>query len=245
MTMPGDIGAIDLMISFPVVERARRPTTTCGDDARTGRRGDRWSSRRATCSRTSRTSSTRATTASTSRIAEMDKWGVDMGLVGVGTADQAGAGGATPVASSPASRSTPTTSPARCARSASTKEEYDIKARHDVPGRLQPAGAGRRPPLLPDLPDVHRPRHPDHLQRGHRRTALPVGVPGRHALRPGLLRLPRAAHRDAPRRRAVGGARGEADAQVAGPLLHAERVRAQVLPRRRSSSTPTRAAPTR
>ena len=49
-------------------------------------------------------------------------------------------------------------------------------------------------------------------------------------LRPGLLRLPRAAHRDAPRRRAVGGAGGEAHAEVAEPLLHAQRVRAQALP---------------
>ena len=34
---------------------------------------------------------------------------------------------------------------------------------HDVSRRLQPAGAGERPPLLPDLPDVHRPRHPDRV----------------------------------------------------------------------------------
>ena len=83
------------------------------------------------------------------------------------------------------------------------------RARHqggdDVPGGLQPAGAGERPPLLPRLPDVHRPRHPDHRQRRDRRAPPAVGVPGRHALRRGLLRLPRAAHRDAPRRRAVGG----------------------------------------
>ena len=101
---------------------------------------------------------------------------------------------------------------------------------HHVPGRLQPAGPGERPSLLPDLPDVHRSRHPDRVERRHRRAALPVGVSGRDALRRGLLRLPRAAHRDAPRRRAVGGARGEAHAQVAEPLLHAERVRAQALP---------------
>ena len=150
----------------------------------------------------------------------------------------------TPTASSRAWRSTPTTSPARCAGFAA----YG-RARHqggdDVPGRLQPAGAGERPPLLPDLPDVHRPRHPDRVQRRHRGTALPVDVPGRHALRPGLLRLPGAAHRHAARRGAVGGACGQAHAQVAGALLHDRARSPRSTTRRRSSTTRTRAAPTR
>ena len=41
---------------------------------------------------------------------------------------------------------------------------------HDVPRRVQPPGAGERPPLLPDLSDLHRPRHPDRGQRRHRRA---------------------------------------------------------------------------
>ena len=51
-------------------------------------------------------------------------------------------------------------------------------------------------------------------------SAGALGLPGRHAFRPGLLRLPRIAHRHAPRGRAVGGAGREADAQVAGTPLH-------------------------
>ena len=64
-------------------------------------------------------------------------------------------------------------------------------------------------------------------------------------LRRGLLRLPRAHDRDDARRRAVDRARGEAHAQVAGPALH-DRARSRPsTTRRRSSTTPTPAAPTR
>ena len=66
-----------------------------------------------------------------------------------------------------------------------------------------------------------------------------VGVPGPRIPmdaqkvelpRRGLLVLPGAQVRDAPRRRAVDRARGEADAQVAEPLLLDQRLRAEVLP---------------
>ena len=57
--------------------------------------------------------------------------------------------------------------------------------------------------------------------------------------------LPRAHLRDAPRRRAVDRAGREAHAQVAEPLLLHLRVRPEALPDGTSSTTPTRAAPTR
>ena len=55
-------------------------------------------------------------------------------------------------------------------------------------------------------------------------------------LRRGPLRLPRAHHGDDARRRAVDGAGREADAEVARPALHDERVRPEALPEATSST---------
>ena len=163
-------------------------------------------------------------------VAEMDKWGVEIGMVGAGTDATVRAMKDHPGRFIGSIEIDPNDITGAVRKIRSMQGGARHQGGHDVPGRLQPAGPGERPSLLPDLPDVHRPRHPDRVERGHRRSALPVGVSGRDAVRRGLLRLPRAAHRDAPRRGAVGGARGEAHAQVAEPLLHAQRVRAQALP---------------
>ena len=104
----------------------------------------------------------RATTASTVTIAEMDKWGVDIGLVGVGREATSGALKDHPDRFVGSLEIDPNDI---------TGTVRKIRAAHDgvrhqggdhVPRRVQPAGAGERPALLPDLPDVHRPRHPDH-----------------------------------------------------------------------------------
>ena len=68
MTMPTDIGAIDLMIGFPKADAVEDLRLPAPDDARGGR-VHQGVPRRATCSRTCPTSSTRATTASRSRSA--------------------------------------------------------------------------------------------------------------------------------------------------------------------------------
>ena len=133
----------------------------------------------------------------------------------------------------------------RCAGSATrTRSTTSRRSRRSRPGcnPQVPVSDRRYYPIYQTCIDLDIPII---ANAGHRRAAVPVGVPGRHALRPGLLRLPRAAHRDAPRRRAVGGAGGEAHAQVAGALLH-DRARSRPsTTRRRSSTTPTRAAPRR
>ena len=230
MTMPTDIGAIDLMIGFPMADAAKtydylRPTMLARRRATRGvpgrvhvqgrpepprRRGDR--PRRDHARRDGpAAASTSGWSASASEVTQralQDHPDRFVGSLEVDPNDITGT--------------------VRKIRAA--KDEHDIKAVTTFPAGLQPAGAGRRPSLLPDLPDVHRPRHPDRRQRRHRRAAGPVGVPGRHALRPGLLRLPRAADRDASRRRAVGGAGRQAHAEVAGPLLHDVCVRPEVLP---------------
>ena len=110
------------------------------------------------------------------------------------------------------------------------KDEHDIKAVTTFPAGCNPqvpVDDRRYYPIYQTCIDLDIPIVSNAGIAGPR---FPSDVPGRDAVRPGLLRLPRAAHRDAPRRRAVGRAGGEAHAEVAEPLLHAERVRAQALP---------------
>ena len=76
----------------------------------------------------------------------------------------------------------------------------------------------------------------------HPRPAGAGGLPGDDAHRRGLLVLPRAQVRDAPRRRAVGRPRRQAHAQVAEPLLLHQRVRPEVLPRGHRRYANTRGA---
>ena len=131
--------------------------------------------------------------------------------------------GSTPTGSSPASRSTRTTSPARCAGSARRRTSRTSRRSRSFPAGCSPQvpiSDRRYYPIYQtcidlDIPIIAQCRGP--------RAAGAGRVPARHALRPGLLRLPRAAHRDAPRRRAVGGPRRQAHAEVAGPPLHDER----------------------
>ncbi len=138
MTMPTDIGAIDLMISFPKATR-RRPTTTCGrrrdgDDASTAEFPAGYMFKDVPNKLDEEQDGVAVT------IAEMDKWGVDIGHVSA-----SGSEAHEPCVQGPpgplhraAPRSTPTTSPARCARSAQLKEQHDIKAVTTFPAGCNP-----------------------------------------------------------------------------------------------------------
>ena len=140
------------------------------------------------------------------------------------------------------SSATPTAS-SRPARSSDPNEGMDavpriatrVRAvRHPrdvgVPGRYLPAGADQRQEDVPDLREVRRARHPDLRLRRRARAAGSVRAAGGRAHRRGDVRLPRAGVRHAPRLRAVGGPRGQADAEVAEPVLLDVGVRAEALP---------------
>ena len=129
------------------------------------------SSRPATCSRTCPTSSTRATTASPSPSPRWTSGASTSGMVGAGTDVTERALQEHPDRFFGSLEVDPNdiTGAVRKIRAAQGGARH--QGGHDVPGRLQPAGAGQRPPLLPDLRDVHRARHPDLRQRGHRRAA--------------------------------------------------------------------------
>ena len=138
MTMPTDIRAIDLMIGFPKVDASKTydylRQTTHAEDASRPR-----SSPRATCSRTCPTSSTRATTVSTVTVARDGPVGRrDRHGRCRPNATSARAQGAPGSVHHQHSRSTPTTSPARCARSGESKDEYDIKAVTTFPAGCNP-----------------------------------------------------------------------------------------------------------
>ncbi len=146
-----------------------------------------------------------------------------------GRSRQPGRSASSPTGSSPGSRWTRTTSPGRCGRSA--RRTPNTGSRRSPPSRPgAPAGAGLGPPLLPGVPGLHRPRSADRPQCGDRGAAGPVRLPGRPALRRRLLRLPRAPDRHAARWRTLGGAGGQAHAQVARAPLHDLGVRAEALP---------------
>ena len=124
-------------------------------------------------------------------------------------------------------------------------EQLGVKAAQVFPAGLTPAGADQRQEVVSALREVRGARHPDLRVRGRARAAGADGVPGRRAHRRGVLVLPRAEVRDAPRLRAVDRPRGEADAQVAEPLLLDVARSRRSTTRRTSSTSRTRAAPTR
>jgi uncharacterized protein len=83
MTMPTDIGAIDLMISFPKVDASKTydylRKTTHGDDATTSEFPAGYMFKEVPNKLEEEQDGVAVT------IAEMDKWGVDIGMCGVGT----------------------------------------------------------------------------------------------------------------------------------------------------------------
>ena len=132
----------------------------------------------------------------------------------------AGARRTTPTASSAASRSTRTRAWTASATSCRRYEKLGIKAATAFPAGLHPAGADQRQEVLS--------RSTPSASSSTSRSASAPACPARGCRsrcqnvelhRRGVLVLPRAEVRDAPRLRAVGRPRGEADAQVAEPLL--------------------------
>ena len=183
----------------------------------------------------------------------MDRYGIEKAMVGRGPRrpvpqprrGRHGCGAPAPRPVHPVAERRPEPGHERRARPGEGLRDARHQGGHRVPGRLHAPGADQRQEVLSAVREVHRARHPD--LRVHRRLRTPgaVGVPGDDADRRGLLVLPGAQVRDAPRCRAVGRRGRQAPAQVAEPLLLDQRVRAPVLPRRRSSTSPTPAAPTR
>ena len=169
----------------------------------------------------------------------MDRYGIEQAMVGVALDDRRNGGQAT----CGAVRRTPTGSSARSSVDPNqgmngvrdlvkAYETLGIKAATAFPAGYLPQVPINDKKLLPAVREVHRARHPDLRVHRHLRAAGAVGVPGHDADRRGLLVLPGAQVRDAPRRRAVGRRGRQAPAQVAEPLLLDQRVRAPLLPRR-------------
>ena len=94
-----------------------------------------------------------------------------------------------------------------------------------------PAGTGQRQEVVPDLRGADRPRPAVLPLRGRAGSAPADGPAARRAAGRDLLVLPRAEVRHAPRLRAVDRARGEADAEVPEPALHDQRLRAAAYPK--------------
>ena len=174
------------------------------------------------------------TTRSRSRSHEMDRWGIEKGLIGVG--DEGGTGELA------LKRHPDRFIAVRPAPTRTTGMEAIRKIVRELRGRTAcgPSACSRRAPSRRS-PINDKKMYPIYAKCVE--LGIPVfccaGVPGPAAAdgaaagradRRGHVRLPRADLRHPPRLRAVDGPRGEADAQVAGPALLDERVRAEVLP---------------
>ena len=180
-------------------------------------------------------------------LGEMDQYGIERGLVGVVRRDLAGrAQGATRTGSSRPARSDPNDVIGSVRAIRREFEEYGIRATSVFPAGTFPQVPIDDPKMYPiyqtcvdlGIPDLRAaPASPG--------PRLKFAPPGSRADRHGHVRLPRAGLRHPARLRALGGARRQADAQVAEPVLLDLGLRARSTTRRRSSTTPTPAAPTR
>ena len=126
MTMPTDIGAIDLMLSFPKANASKTydylRQTTRGDDSSTAEFPAGYMFKDVPNKLDDEQDGVAVT------LREMAKWGVDMGMCGIGSeATEPRVRATTRTGSSPAPRSIPTTSPAPCARSAPPRSSTTSK----------------------------------------------------------------------------------------------------------------------
>ena len=165
-------------------------------------------------------------------LAEMDRFGVDIGWSGCTTrrGELASTAPDRFVGPAPSSSRTPAW---RLRRMGAARREYEELRRsrlRRVPCRLRAPGRHRRPADVPDLRQVRGARTSDlRVCRRPGPPAADVAAAG-GADRPGDVRLPRARVRDPARVRAVDRAGREADAEVAQSALLDVGVRAEVLP---------------
>ena len=178
MTMPTDVGAIDLMISFPKAD-ASKTYDYLRETTRARRRVHHGVPGRATCSRTCPTSSTRATTASTSPsprwTSGASTWAGRRGH----DADRRRPQEHTPDRFIASLEIDPNDITGAVRKIREYKEEYDIKAVTTFPAGCNPAGAGddrRYYPIYQTCIDLDIPIISN---AGIAGTALPVDVPGR------------------------------------------------------------------
>ena len=225
-------GVVDTFLSFPDVREAKAKVYDYIRKHPSTRRPSRWRCRRSTCSRTC-PSTTRSTTPSAQALARDGR-------------------ARHPAGSSPASTRTSTgqAGPHRAPRPLRGDPQRRPQHRHGgAPPDRRRRGAGDRLKAaahlghrpLPQVPINDKKMYPIYAKCveldlpifvyvGVPGPRIPIRAPARRAHRRGLLRLPRAHVRDAPRRRALDRAGGEADAQVAEPLLLDVGVRPEALP---------------
>ena len=122
-----------------------------------------------------------ATRATPSRVtlSEMDRWGIERGMVGVGDADGDGreALKRTPTGSSPRPASTPTRAWRASAGIVRAYETLRRPGGRHVPGGDVPAGRHQRQEDVPDLRQVRGAGHPRLLLRRRARAAAEVRRP--------------------------------------------------------------------
>ena len=203
--MPEGIGVVDLMIGFPQRDR-RRSTTTCGRLRRTTSRRT-WTFPAEYMFKDVPDDVDEGVDPVDVTLGEMDRYGIETGLVGVSRATTAEAARAAPRPLLRLARGRPERRAWRRSADPRGRTRSSASRRSTLfPAGLHPAGADQRQALLPDLRQVRRARHPD-------RASTPAS-PGRgcpsacqHVERfdEVCYDFPELAHRDAPRRRAVGG----------------------------------------
>ena len=163
MTMPTDIGIIDLMLDIPSGDQSEWYEFMQARSSARSRRTT--SSRRSTCSATCPTP--RSATTRSRSVLKLDgplrhREGDDRRRLRGRAGRQAQRRGrTTPTASSARSASTPTRGMAGVRDLVKAYETLGIKSAIAFPAGYLPAGADQRQEVLPDLRQVHRARHPD------------------------------------------------------------------------------------
>ena len=163
-------------------------------------------------------------------LREMDKHNIERGLIGIGSGNSERALKEHPDRFVAAISVDPNDIMGVLAPHRRGAREVGHPRRRHLPVRPVPADPHQRAADVPGLRQVRGARHPGVRERRRPRSASEDGPAEGGVHRRRDVRLPRPRVRDPSRVRAVGGPRGEAHAQVAGPALLHQRVRAQALP---------------
>ena len=180
-------------------------------------------------------------------LGQMDRYSIDTGhdrLRHRGR-QRPGRCASTPTASSPRSASTPTGAWTRCATSSGPWSTAGPSAPRSSPPAATRRCRSTTSGCTRSTPSASSSTSRSSCCVGVPGPRVPMALPAHGAGRRGLLVLPRAQVRHPPRLRAVDRAGHEAHAQVAEPLLLDQRLRPEATTPRPSSTTPTPAAPTR